>query len=78
MTFTTLLSIALGIGLAASTGFRIFLPLFGLSLAAYFGLWPVNENFQWLASTPALVIDDKLVSVGKVLSSAEVAALLKA
>lgn len=29
-------------------------------------------------STPALVIDDKLVSVGKVLSSAEVAALLKA
>ena len=56
MTFTTLLSIALGIGLVASTGFRIFLPLFGLSLAAYFGLWPVNENFQWLASTPALVI----------------------
>ena len=29
-------------------------------------------------STPALVIDDKVVSVGKVLSSAEVAALLKA
>ena len=28
-------------------------------------------------STPALVIDDKVVSVGKVLSSAEVAALLK-
>lgn len=29
-------------------------------------------------STPALVIDDKVVSVGKVLSSAEVEALLKA
>ena len=28
-------------------------------------------------TTPALVIDDKVVSVGKVLSSAEVAALLK-
>jgi small redox-active disulfide protein 2 len=28
-------------------------------------------------STPALVIDDKVVSVGKVLSSAEVEALLK-
>ena len=28
-------------------------------------------------STPALVIDDKVVPVGKVLSSAEVAALLK-
>ncbi|MCP1659782.1 DUF4126 domain-containing protein [Neisseria perflava] len=56
MTFTTLLSIALGIGLAASSGFRVFLPLFALSLSAYFGLWPINENFQWLASTPALII----------------------
>ncbi len=36
MTFTTLLSIALGIGLAASAGFRVFLPLFApLSLSAY-------------------------------------------
>ncbi len=56
MTFTTLLSIALGIGLAASAGFRVFLPLFALSLSAYFGLWPINENWQWLASTPALII----------------------
>lgn len=56
MTFTTILSIALGIGLAASSGFRVFLPLFALSAAAYFGLWPLNENFQWLSSTPALMI----------------------
>ena len=56
MTFTTLLSIALGIGLAASAGFRVFLRLFALSLSAYFGLWPVHENWQWLASTPALII----------------------
>ena len=56
MTFTTVLSIALGIGLAASTGFRVFLPLFALSLSAHFGLWPINESFRWLASTPALVI----------------------
>lgn len=56
MTFTTILSIALGIGLAASSGFRVFLPLFALSVSAYFGLWPVNENFQWLASAPALTI----------------------
>ena len=56
MKFTTLLSIALGIGLAASAGFRVFLPLFALSLSAYFGLWPINENWQWLASTPALII----------------------
>lgn len=56
MTFTTILSIALGIGLAASSGFRVFLPLFALSLSAYFGLWPINESWKWLASTPALVI----------------------
>ena len=56
MTFTTLLSIALGIGLAASAGFRVFLPLFALSLSAYFGLWPVNEIWHRLASTPALII----------------------
>lgn len=56
MTFTTLLSIALGIGLAASAGFRVFLPLFALSLSAYFGLWPINESWQWLSSTPALII----------------------
>ncbi|MDO5639319.1 MAG: DUF4126 domain-containing protein [Neisseria sp.] len=56
MTFTTILSIALGIGLAASAGFRVFLPLFALSLSAWFGLWPINENWQWLASTPALII----------------------
>lgn len=55
-TFTTLVSIALGIGLAASAGFRIFLPLFALSLSAHFQLWPVNESWQWLGSTPALVI----------------------
>ncbi|ASK27772.1 hypothetical protein BG910_08505 [Neisseria chenwenguii] len=54
--FTILISIALGIGLAAASGFRVFLPLFALSLSAYFGLWPLNENFQWLASVPALII----------------------
>ena len=56
MNFDTLLSIALGIGLAAGTGFRVFLPLFALSVAAYFGVWPLNENWQWLAGTNALII----------------------
>ncbi|WP_037586614.1 DUF4126 domain-containing protein [Stenoxybacter acetivorans] len=51
-----LISIALGIGLAASAGFRVFLPLFALSLFAYFGLWPLSSGWQWLASPAALVI----------------------
>ncbi|WP_373741475.1 DUF4126 domain-containing protein [Neisseria sp.] len=56
LTFSTFVSIALGIGLAASAGFRVFLPLFALSLSAYSGLWQVNESWQWLASLPALII----------------------
>ncbi|OSI13779.1 hypothetical protein BWD09_12485 [Neisseria dentiae] len=56
MNFETLISIALGIGLAASSGFRVFLPLFALSVSAYFGMWPLNESWQWLGSTNALII----------------------
>jgi hypothetical protein len=50
-----LLSIALGIGLAAATGFRVFLPLLIAALAARSGLVPLSDGFAWLASTPALV-----------------------
>lgn len=49
------LSIALGIGLAAATGFRLFLPLLVLSVAAWSGHVSLNESFAWLG-TPAAVI----------------------
>ena len=55
MTAETLISVFLGVGLAASVGFRVFLPLFALSLAAYFGVWELNESWQWIGSTAALV-----------------------
>lgn len=55
MTTETLISIFLGVGLSASVGFRVFLPLFALSLAAYFGVWELNESWQWIGSTAALV-----------------------
>lgn len=51
----TLLSICLGIGLAASAGFRIFVPLFILSLASNFDWIPVNETWHWIGQTPALI-----------------------
>jgi hypothetical protein len=50
-----LISIALGIGLAAATGLRVFLPLLVAALAARFGDLPLNDSFAWLASTPALL-----------------------
>ncbi len=55
MTSETIISIFLGIGLAASVGFRIFLPLFALSLASYFDVWDLNENWQWLGSLAAVI-----------------------
>jgi hypothetical protein len=55
MASETLISIFLGVGLAASVGFRIFLPLFVLSLASYFGLWDLNENWEWIGSLTAVI-----------------------
>ncbi|MCR9227563.1 MAG: DUF4126 domain-containing protein [Flavobacteriaceae bacterium] len=51
----TILSLFLGIGLAASVGFRVFLPLFALSFAAYTGVWELNESWQWIGSLTALI-----------------------
>jgi hypothetical protein len=50
------LSVALGVGLAAATGLRLFLPMLVASGAAYTGHLPLGENFAWLATTPALIL----------------------
>ncbi len=55
MTIESILSIFLGIGLAASVGFRVFLPLFALSLAAYFNVWELNESWLWIGSITAII-----------------------
>lgn len=55
MTSETIISIFLGIGLAASVGFRVFLPLFALSLASYFNVWDLNDSWEWVGSLAAVV-----------------------
>lgn len=50
------LSAFIGIGLAAATGFRVFLPMFAVSLASYLHWIPMNESFEWLAGLPTLII----------------------
>jgi len=50
------LSIALGVGLAAASGFRVFLPMLVVSVAAYTGHLPLGENFAWLATPGALIM----------------------
>jgi hypothetical protein len=54
--FDTAVSIALGIGLAAAVGFRVFIPLLVMSLAAYTGHLHLNENFAWLGSIAAMTM----------------------
>jgi hypothetical protein len=49
------LSAFIGIGLAAASGFRVFLPMFAVSLASYFHWIPTSESFEWLSSLPALI-----------------------
>ncbi|WP_338734075.1 DUF4126 domain-containing protein [Mangrovimonas cancribranchiae] len=55
MDIETLISIFLGIGLAASVGFRVFVPLFVLSLASYFNVWELNASWQWVGSLAAVI-----------------------
>ena len=55
MTIETIISVCLGVGLAASVGFRVFLSLFALSLASYFSVWELNESWQWIGGLTALI-----------------------
>ena len=50
-----IISAFIGIGLAAATGFRVFMPMFAVSLASYLGWIPMNESFEWLAGLPTLI-----------------------
>ena len=50
------LSIVLGVGLAAATGFRVFLPMLVVSIAAYSGYLPLDGNFAWLGTPAALIM----------------------
>jgi Domain of unknown function (DUF4126) len=55
LSMESLAAVAIGIGLAAATGFRVFLPFLIAGLAARFGNLPLADGFQWLSSTGALV-----------------------
>lgn len=47
------ISICIGIGLSASTGFRIFIPALLACIACLNGWITPSENFAWLATWPA-------------------------
>lgn len=45
----------MGIGLAAASGFRVFMPMFVVSFASYLHFIPMPESMSWLAGLPALI-----------------------
>ena len=49
-----LLTLCLGIGLSAACGFRVFVPLLVMSLAAHSGHLTLAANFHWIGSDAAL------------------------
>lgn len=51
----TLLSICLGIGLSAACGFRVFIPMLIVSIAANAGHLTLAKGFEWLASDAAVM-----------------------
>jgi hypothetical protein len=50
-----IVAIALGIGLSASAGFRVFIPLLAAGLAGRLGYLPLNEGFIWLTTWPVIL-----------------------
>src|SRR5215475_10212182 len=54
--FDLALSVVLGVGLAAATGFRVFLPMLITSIAAYTGHLALGDSFAWLATPAALTM----------------------
>jgi hypothetical protein len=55
MNMDMILSVCVGLGLAAACGFRVFVPLLVMSIAANAGELQLASAFQWIATPAALV-----------------------
>ena len=50
-----LLSLALGLGLSAACGFRVFVPMLGMSVASLAGHLTLSPGFEWIGTWPACI-----------------------
>jgi uncharacterized protein DUF4126 len=50
-----MMAIFTGIGLSATCGLRIFVPLLGISIAHHTGYLALSPGFEWIGSWPATV-----------------------
>ncbi|HEV2296728.1 MAG TPA: DUF4126 domain-containing protein [Tepidisphaeraceae bacterium] len=51
-----LLAICAGIALAAASGFRVFVPMLALGIAARSGVIDPSAGLEWVASIPAITV----------------------
>jgi hypothetical protein len=51
----TILGIIVGICLSAACGFRVFVPMMGVSIAALSGNITLSPGFEWIGTWPALI-----------------------
>lgn len=65
--FDVVLSIALGVGLAAAVGLRVFLPMLVVGLAAYSGHLTLSSGFAWV-STPAALLMLSVATLAEILA----------
>lgn len=52
----SIVSVLLGISLAAAVGFRIFIPLLVMSIASIGGFLSLSSGFEWIGTFPALIV----------------------
>jgi uncharacterized protein DUF4126 len=50
-----ILSLCLGIGLSAACGFRVFVPMLGMSVASMAGHLELSSGFEWIGTPPAFI-----------------------
>ncbi len=56
MDYSLLVNIAMGIGLSACAGFRVFIPMLAAAIAAHFNIINLPHNMQWLSGWPAIAL----------------------
>ncbi len=54
-TWTVITGLALGLGLSAACGFRVFVPLLILSIAAHAGMVNLGQSMAWIGSNAAMI-----------------------
>src|SRR5574338_1039285 len=55
MNYEIILTVLMGIGLSAASGFRIFVPFLVISIASISGNLTLADSFGWIGTVPALI-----------------------